>query len=366
MDKLGQIKTRSGLMILFFSLTMIILVISLIVRTSLLKSQMLEFNDPTPIAQSLRGSILDRNGAYLAMDSRKTINTADGKTYQERVRNYPYNIPSLKRLLGTTDKDGKGVSGIEKLCNQYLSSENKDKSMSEGVSLTIDISLFQRINNSLKGVKGNVHVIVMDKTNGDALVVWDNENEDTTFLDEIYMTDDLSSSPLLNAFVASAMAEVDRSRIFDYKCLGTGKCTTSHGIVTVDRLSQCPSAIDEMVRLYNDEEISRILSSLSLNDFKINSFMDAAANGIFMQSHPKMHILQSLNDDGSEKGLQSAETQSALVSESISKYLNRQLLIASSSEKIFTVSNQYVVYVSSPSSSISEVMYTVKNILENY
>lgn len=366
MDKLGQIKTRSGIMILLFSLTTLVLVICLLVRASLLKSQMLEFDDPTPISASLRGSILDRNGTFLAMDSRKTVSTQDGKTYQMRIRTYPYNIPSLRRTLGETDASANGLSGIEKLCNTYLvSSENKDKSMSEGVTLTLDISLIQRINSSLKGVRGNVHTIIMDKDTGDVLVVWDNEGEGIKFDDDIYSLNDLTSSPLLRAFLASAMAEIDRTRIFDYKCLGTGKCDHSHGSITVDRISECPSAIDEMIRAYSDEEISSMLEGFSLIDFKITSFMDAATNGIFMQSHPKMHILQGY-DDGSQKELSGVSTREITISESVSKYLARQLLIASPNEKIFTVKDKYTVYVSSPSTSINEVMYAIKNILENY
>lgn len=364
MAKNGQMKILSEVMAVLFSLIFIALAITLIVRSSILKRQTINFDDPSPITTSLRGSISDRYGNLLSLDSRVNV-TEDGNTsYTVRQRTYPYKIPSLLRLLGTTDNDAIGTSGIELLANEYLISEGgKDKALTDGVVLSLDALLLYNTDRALSSINEPIHIIAMDKTTGEAVIVWDNEKESATFDNPIYSVNDLSSSKLINAFYALAMAEIDRTRILDYRCRRNDKCKTSHGLITIDNLAKCQSAIDEMLTFYDKKEIDTFLSSLSFNDYSIRSFLDASANATLMKSHPQMHILNGISENGEYTPFELSNTNTPKISRRSSIYLEEQLKIASETERIIDVKDKYCVYISASKNVIDDVEKIVRSIL---
>lgn len=364
MDKSGQMKLRSEITAIVFLLIFIALAVTIIVRSSLLKRQTITFDDPAPLSTSLRGSISDRYGNLLSLDSRVNVNEDGNSSYIVRQRTYPYKIDSLFRLLGSTDKDGNGVSGIEALANDYLLPEDgKDKPLTDGVVLSLDASLLYNTDRALSLIDTPVHVIIMDKTTGEAVVVWDNEKENAVFDDPIYSLNDLSSSKLINAYYAAAMAEIDRTRIFDYRCRRNDKCEVSHGLITIDNLAKCQSAIDEMLTYYDKKEIDAFLQKLSLNDYSIRSFLDASANATLMKSHPQMHILNGVSENGEYTPFELSNTQSPELSRRTSIYLEEQLKIASENERIIDVKEKYAVYISADRSVIDDVEKIVRSIL---
>ena len=364
MSKSGQMKLRSEITAIVSLLLFVALVITIIVRSSLLKRQTINFDDPAPISTSLRASISDRYGNLLSLDSRINV-TEDGSTsYAVRQRTYPYKIQSLFRLLGSTDRDGNGISGIEQLANAYLlPSDGKDKPLTDGVVLSLDASLLYNTDRALALIDTPVHIIVMDKTTGEAVVVWDNEREGISFDDPIYSLNDLSSSKLINAYYAAAMAEIDRTRIFDYRCRRNDKCSVSHGLITIDNLAKCQSAIDEMLTYYDKKEIDSFLQKLSFNDYSIRSFLDAEANATLMKSHPQMHILNGVSENGEYIPFELSSTSEPEISRRTSIYLEEQLKIASENERIIDVKERYAVYISADKSVIDDVEKIVRSIL---
>lgn len=365
MSKNGQIKIYSEIMVIVLSLLFIGLSIALIVRSSLLKKQSITFDDPAPITTSLRGSIADRYGNVLAADSRVTVNEDGEAPYTARVRSYPYKIDSLMRLLGEVDNSEGGISGVEKLANDYLiPTEGKDKAITDGVVLSIDASLLYNTNRSLSSIKEPIHIVAMDKTTGDAVIVWDNEGKTAEFSDPLYSMGDLSTSKLYNAFLSTAMAEIDRTLIFDYRCTRKSeKCPTPHGIVNIDSLAKCQSAVDEMLTFYDKKDIDAFLASLSLNDFSIRSFLDAEANATLMKSHPQMHLLNGVSENGEYIPFELSYTTEPSISRRSSLYLEEQLKIASETERIIDVKDKYAVYISAPKNLIDDVEKIMRSIL---
>lgn len=364
MDKTGQIKLYAKITAALFIVAIIALIISLFIRSSLMSNKMITFNDPVPVSSSLRGTISDKDDTFLAMDSRKTISSANGTKSSIRVRVYPYQIPSLLRLLGQIDDNAQGVSGIEKLCNEYLvSSENKDKSMTDGVMLTLDIRLIENINKAFRGFTGNkIHILVMDTTTGGVSAVWDNDNTFTPDENDLYALGDLSSSQLMNAFLVSIMAEIDRTRLFDYKCITSDLCPTPHGLVTVDNMSICSSAVHEMLKLYKEDEIAEYLNSLSFDNYSISSYMNSSASALEGRPTPKLHILDSVRVNGEKSNIEVEYTQTPKMSERISAFLLNQLSVASKNERIIKI-GKYLVYIRGDEKSISDITRALRTIL---
>ena len=364
MNKTGQIKLYAQISAAVFIVCVIALVVCLFVRSSLVSKQMNSFNDPAPLTSSLRGTICDKNGIFLAMDLRKTITSANGGISSVRTRVYPYPEPSIIRLLGETDNEGQGISGIEKLCNEYLvSSEKKDKSMSDGVTLTLDMPIIENIDKTFKGLTGsNIHILAMDTLTGGVSVVWDNDKNKKPDPNDLYSLGDMSESPLINAFLVAIMAEIDKSRLFDYKCIGSSLCPTPHNLITVDNISTCNSAVQEMLKLYNEDEVASYLNSLSFDNYSIASFMNSTGAAIQGKSSPKMHILNSIRVNGEKSEVEVEYTPSPLLSKNIAAFLLSQLGIASNSEKIFKT-GKYIVYVRSDEKNINDIIKALKTIL---
>lgn len=364
MNKAGQIKLYAQISAALFAVCVIVLIICLFIRSSLLSNKMITFNDPSPASSSLRGTICDKNGTFLALDSRKTVSSSSGTKSSVRVRVYPYPYASLIRLLGEADSEGQGISGIEKMCNEYLvSSEKKDKAMSDGVMLTLDMPLTENINKTFNALAGNkIYILAMDTTTGGVSVVWDNDRNNKPDPNDLYSLGDMSSSPLMNAFLAAVMAEIDKSRLFDYKCIGSSLCPEPHNVITVDNISLCPSAVHEMLKLYNENEIAEYLNSLSFDNYSISSFMNSASSAIQGKKTPKMHILDSVRVNGEKSNIETEYTPTPKLSEKISSFLLTQLGTASNSEKIIKI-GKYLVYVRSDEKNMSDIIRALKSIL---
>ena len=202
----------------------------------------------------------------------------------------------------------------------------------------------------------------MDTLTGGVSVVWDNDKSKKPDPNDLYSLGDMSESPLINAFLVAIMAEIDKSRLFDYKCIGSSLCPTPHNLITVDNISTCNSAVQEMLKLYNEDEVASYLNSLSFDNYSISSFMNSTGAAIQGKSSPKMHILKSVRVNGETSEVEVEYTPSPLLSKNIAEFLLSQLSISSNSEKIFKT-GKYIVYVRSDEKNINDIIKALKTIL---